>query len=92
MPVTLYDLMFRVPSGDVRYLTKNELQEYNLNEDDPYYQEAKNTQRAERLGISKYEYLKMNNEQIEKCYTYATQITIDELKCLREIEEKYKEK
>lgn len=91
VPVTLYDLMFRIPSGDVRYLTNNELQEYNLNENDPYYEEATNTKRAERLGISKYEYLKMRNEQKEKCFTYITH-TIDSVKCAFEIEEKYKKK
>ena len=93
VPVSLYDLMFRIPSGSVRYLTNKELQEFNLNEDDPYYEEARNAKLAENLGISRYEYLKMKKEQLEKCAIYNNPADRKKFpECCFEIEKKYKKK
>lgn len=56
VPTGLYDTMFRIPPEQMRYLTFKEMQDYNLNEDDPYYKESRDAQWAHRIGISKTEY------------------------------------
>lgn len=77
VPTSLYDAMFRIPPEKVRYLTITELQEYNLNEDDPYYKEAKDAKNAKELGLSKSEYKRRNsicensqsNEEANNCFS-----------------------
>lgn len=95
VPVSLYDLMFRIPSTTVRYLTKSELQEYNLNHDDPYYRAAADTRSAENLGISKLEYYNMVKE-LDKCQIYQNvnppYFTKEWMECHKEIENKYRKK
>lgn len=63
VPLTLYDVMFRIPPEKVRYLSSSELQEFNLSEDDPYFKEARDAKQANDLGISKSEY----QRQVENC-------------------------
>lgn len=56
VPPSLYDIMFRIPPEKVRYLTDREMQEFNLNEDDPYYKEARDAEQATKLNLPKSEY------------------------------------
>lgn len=56
VPSALYDTMFRIPPEKMRYLTFREMQDFNLNEDDPYYKESRDAWFAKRLGLSKSEY------------------------------------
>lgn len=70
VPVSLYDTMFRIPPSQVRYLTDKEMQDFNLNETDPYYREARSAKIAKDMGITKHEYLKYNAERAEKCDKY----------------------
>ena len=56
VPPSLYDVMFRIPPEKVRYLTDREMQEFNLNEDDPYYKEARDAEQATRLNLPKSDY------------------------------------
>ena len=63
VPASLYDVMFRIPSEKVRYLSSTELQEFNLSEDDPYFKEARDAKAANEVGISKSEYRK----RLEEC-------------------------
>lgn len=76
VPTELYDVMFRIPPEKVRFLSGEELQEFNLNEDDPYYREAKVAVAAKKAGLTKMEYL----ARWKQCHTYPTQDQI--LDCL----------
>jgi hypothetical protein len=67
VPVSLYDTMFRIPTTQIRYLTTRELQDLNLNENDPYFQEANQANAAKKLNMSKINYLKYRAESEEKC-------------------------
>lgn len=58
VPTSLYYLMFRIPPEKVRFLSNEELQQFNLNEDDPYFEEAATATAAKRVGITKLEYIK----------------------------------
>ena len=75
VPTSLYDAMFRIPPAQVRFLTEQEMQEFNLNEDDPYYKEARDAEQAKKVGLSKSEYQrrydacsKMTSEQVTNCF------------------------
>lgn len=77
VPTSLYDLMFRIPPEKVRFLSDVELQEFNLNEDDPFFKEAEYATAANKVGLTKLEYIKRRrgcdiNSQTEKelldCY------------------------
>jgi hypothetical protein len=77
VPTSLYDLMFRIPPEKVRFLSNMELQDFNLNEDDPFFKEAEYAIAANRVGLTKLEYMKRRrgceiNNQTEKgvldCY------------------------
>lgn len=61
VPTSLYDLMFKIPPEKVRFLSHNELQEFNLNEDDPFFKEAEYAIAAKRVGLTKMEYMKRRN-------------------------------
>jgi len=58
VPTSLYDLMFRIPPEKVRFLSDVELQEFNLNEDDPFFKEAEYATAANKVGLTKLEYIK----------------------------------
>ena len=58
VPTSLYDVMFRIPPEKMRYLSRTELQEFNLSEDDPYLKEARDAKNASDAGLSKSEYQK----------------------------------
>lgn len=58
VPTSLYDVMFRIPPEKVRWLSNTELQEFNLNEADPYYKEAEDAVLAKKAGITKSEFIK----------------------------------
>lgn len=67
VPTSLYDTMFRIPPEKVRYLNNRELQEFNLNENDPYYQSALDTKEAQNMGLTKGQYVQWKAEQT-KCH------------------------
>lgn len=74
VPTSLYDTMFRIPPEKVRYLTLKEMQDFNLNEDDPYYKESRDAWWAKKLGLSKSEY----TSRMAACNRLQTdQATID---------------
>ena len=88
MPISLYDTMFRIPPGKMRYLTEQEMQDYNLNEDDPYFHEAETAESAEIYGLSKLDYLKFENELKEKC---LNKLNINVWDCVEKIKQKYQQ-
>ncbi|MFT3960503.1 hypothetical protein [Propionivibrio sp.] len=67
VPSRLYDLMIRIPPERIRWLSQDELTEYGLNEDDPYYQEAENTKTAKSFGISKARLMKIYADMDRAC-------------------------
>jgi ATP-dependent protease ClpP protease subunit len=66
VPQSLYDTMFRIPPEKVRFLTAKELQEFNLNENDPFYDSAVTTKEAQTWGMSKAQYIQFKAERV-KC-------------------------
>ena len=56
IPTSLYDSMFRIPPEKVRFLSATEMQDFGLNEDDPYYKEARDAEQAKKLNLTKSEY------------------------------------
>ena len=63
----IYDDMLKVPPNQIKWLSNKDMLSYGLNSDDPYYDEALNTQIANRLGISKQEYLQAISESEQTC-------------------------
>lgn len=106
VPVSLYDTMFRIPPSQVRYLTDKEMQDFNLNEADPYYREARDAKFAKNMGMTKHEYLKYNAEVNEKCSKYfppdeelmklsqeeISKLANDSWDCMSRIDNKYNSK
>lgn len=69
VPTSLYDAMFRIPPEKVRYLTARELESYNLNENDPYYQEAEDTVIAKKWGMTKAQFIQFKAATANQCST-----------------------
>lgn len=92
VPITLYDTMFRIPANKIRYLSEQEMQNYNLNEDDPYYHEAELAESADVYGMSKMEYMKFDNERDAECYGKISLNNPDALKMLLDCSDKLKKK
>ncbi len=78
IPVRLYDVMFRIPPEKVRFLNKQELQDFGLSEADPFHSEANQAQIAETLGI--------NRSQVIE-YTSCFKINSDDsrIKCIDDV-------
>lgn len=57
IPPTLLDAMNEVPSEDGRALTADELSRYLITSDDPAFTEVHDAGKAQKLGISRMEYL-----------------------------------
>ena len=72
---SLYDVMFRIPPEKVRFLNDRELQDFGLNEADPYWWEAGEARSAESLGLTKRQWVAVRssclkngpNSQYEQC-------------------------
>lgn len=74
IPVVLYDRMFRISSERVKWLSENELSEYGLNQNDPYYEEANKTKMAKQMGLTKEELVQMYaalNQTCEAATNYS---------------------
>lgn len=67
VPESLYDRMFRIPPEKIVWLTSAELQQYGLNENDPYLHEATTTKIATYLGVSKKDYIEALQEADRSC-------------------------
>lgn len=67
LPSTLYDAMLRVPASEIKILSKAELAEYGLGQDDPVKQEVDDAKEARRYGISKQELFARKAEARSKC-------------------------
>lgn len=80
VPTSLYDAMFRIPVDKIYYLTEQEMQQYNLNEHDPYYEEALHAGAAANLNMSKLEYLEYKNQVRQECSTYLNPNDPDSMK------------
>lgn len=76
VPTSLYDVMFRIPPEKIRFLSARELQDFNLNEDDPYFKEARDAKAANNAGLTKSEFQRgssecaatESHEAASKCY------------------------
>ena len=67
IPDSLYtDSLFISPER-VKILTFNELEKYGLNVNDPYAEEARSTNEANKLGISRMEYLARKSKANSIC-------------------------
>jgi len=63
----LYDDMFRISPGSVRYLSSKELQSYGLDGTDPYVEQSQIARRAKELRITTQELLQRQAEAEVKC-------------------------
>lgn len=93
IPVLLYDDMFRIPVNKVRYLTEKEMQNYNLNENDPFIEEARNAKAAAYHKMTKPMYLKFSEEVVNKCRIHYAKDNPEKMKkfydCEKEIKKTY---
>ena len=64
VPGVLYDMMFRIPPEKVRYLGRDELQDLNLNEADPFFKEGWDAKEANELGMTKQNYIQYQREAL----------------------------
>ena len=71
VPESLYDEMLRVPPGEIRMLSASELRKYGLNANDPYWDDARETQEAKKLGMSRKEYLERKARARTICVQYV---------------------
>ncbi len=67
IPVSLFDEMMSVPPQKLRILTEQELARYGIGQNDPVYDEVRDGQAAQALGISKEEYLRRKNRSERIC-------------------------
>jgi len=67
IPVSLFDEMMSVPPQKLRLLTEDELARYGIGQNDPVYEEVRDGQAAQALGISKEEYLRRKNRSERIC-------------------------
>lgn len=67
IPVSLFDEMMSVPPQKLRLLTEGELARYGIGQNDPVYEEMKDGQAAQALGITKEEYLRRKNRSERIC-------------------------
>lgn len=63
----LYDAMVRVPPENIRFLSKDELEEYGLSQIDPVEEEIFNASDARKYGLSKTEFLKRKGKAKSIC-------------------------
>ncbi len=67
IPPELFDHMMRIPPEKVKYLSKDELQRYGLNENDPYQDAARVAAVAKNMGITTEELLKRQARVNAEC-------------------------
>lgn len=64
---TLFDAMNRIPSSEIRYLTKDQLENYGLNTDDPHNNSAVQARLAASLGITSGELVRREQRADSEC-------------------------
>lgn len=62
IPQSLAEDMFSIPPEDIRILSKADLSKYRLDQTDIVANEADSLKQAERLGISRLEYMRRTND------------------------------
>ena len=67
IPVRVYDDSLYINPENMKILNEKELEDYGLNRDDPYADEAYSVAQAQRLGISRMEYMNRKNKVNEIC-------------------------
>lgn len=67
IPTSLYDNSLFISPDRVKTLSFNEMQAYGLNENDPYADEAGAVQKAQKLGISRKEYVLRKARAHKEC-------------------------
>ena len=83
---SLYEDMLRVPSHSARTLNESELQSYGLSGVDPFVEEARLTESARALGISKQEYLARLQKKKTVCTPLVQKDTRAYVDCALSIE------
>lgn len=78
IPQSLAEDMFSIPPEDIRILSKADLSKYRLNQTDIVANEDESLKEAERLGISRVEYMRRRNDLknskvMEVCMTMKDQ-------------------
>lgn len=63
----LYEDMLRVPASEVKMLNQEELIEYGLYGEDPFYREAAEIREAKKLGITREQLILRKRLKKEKC-------------------------
>jgi len=67
IPERLADEMIRTPPESVRFLTREEAEQYGLLGDDPAYADMEVSAKANKLGISKVEYYERQTRYESEC-------------------------
>ena len=67
MPPSLAEDILRVPPGQVKILTGDELRKYMLNGTDPVEEEIDTAQEARKYGVTKQEYMRRLSQAMEEC-------------------------
>jgi hypothetical protein len=70
LPAALFDAMMRVPPQNIRRLSLSELSSFGLLGTDPVEQEVEDTEKAQRLGISRQELLSRKSRAEQVCDKY----------------------
>ena len=67
IPLKLYDDQLFISPESIRVLTDRELQEYGLNKNDPFAEEADAAKEAKKLGITRLEYAERTASANRRC-------------------------
>lgn len=70
VPESLYEEMLRISPGEIRILSPLELRKYSLSTNDPYWDDAKETEEAKEVGISRLEYMERKAKAKSICERY----------------------
>ena len=80
IPTSLFVAMERIPPENMKYLSKEELNEFGLNKRDPVEQEVRDAYEADLRGISKSEFLGRVAEAEQFCNYGPDNVSFEELK------------
>ncbi|CAG0962176.1 hypothetical protein MTYP_00791 [Methylophilaceae bacterium] len=71
---SLYDYMWRIPPQEIKYLNKDDLTKFGLNQNDPYFDDAEVAKKAANLGITSLEYRKRYAYYIKQSSKHMLQL------------------
>lgn len=90
IPARLFDDMLYIGPDQIRVLNDNELRDYGLNANDPYWQEAADVRRAQALGITRGEYVRRTVRARTACGIMSESLprgkNLEIARCMDEIE------